>query len=386
MPVSRKRKSTKSKPPKHAPRSRAIEGRHPLDDQRVVRVTPAVKTLVAQLVDEIATLPDAPALEDRLCALIGPVIHAFEEEPLEAYAGPQHVMEALIKAAASVDGDTGRRIFAAVAAIAPARFHGQIKKARRQNPVPSAQPAGDVRWVRDRYGSRFGILAPFTVPGGDLRWYLWDVDACGLSISTVHSGFHAGPDEALAAWHAGVGPFAAADAPWSPIDDAEILDEVLPRDRGAIRMGGESAAQFTEFHRGLRLAETVRDLRGPVRRTWPELGPETAADEFAAWLRARRPDALPDDLDELATDFAESWQTDATRLYGTFSAHRVARNVLLLRDYFQEPGASELVALIPDWVTWLGERAGADADLVEHSLAYRPPAGDALSHQARVIE
>jgi len=59
---------------------------------------------------------------------------------------------------------------------------------------------GPVLWTRDRYGSRFAVTAPSTTTGQPMRWYLWDIDACGHETFTVHSGFYPTSDAALHDW------------------------------------------------------------------------------------------------------------------------------------------------------------------------------------------
>lgn len=329
--------------------------------------------------------------------------------PLDDFADVDHVLEALIKASAGglpggpVKRTVEWRVFTTIAGIAPSHHRDLIKaelsdlrKRRGVAPPlpPGAQLVDDVRWARDRYGSRFGVVAPFAAPGAATRWYLWDLDACGQTAITVYSGYHATPEDAFAEWRAGVGEFAAGDAQWVPADDIGILDEVLPRHEGFARIGGESEAQFAEFHRGQRLAELVREQIPAARHTSHGLGAEAAAEEFAAWRRAHRPDSLPDDLDGLAAELAATWRMAVKSVYDTFSPHRTAMVVSFLRDYYVDDTAKDLVALLPDWITWLAGRAGADADLLERSLAYAGGApyprsttadGD-IEPQARVTE
>ncbi|MDP9799597.1 hypothetical protein J2S43_008109 [Catenuloplanes nepalensis] len=388
--------------------------RHPLDDQRVASAKPMMTRLVSELVaDADADGLPGTDLEDALCERWGPLLFAAENRDVaEGFFGPTHAMEALIKAAAAAVRDlpagpvesTGAwRVFTTVAGVAPETHREQLKaelrdlRKRRRPPVPAlpAGPvlAGDVLWARDRYGSRIGVIAPFAT-AGEPRWYLWDLDGCGKQVFAVHSGYHATPADALTEWRRGVGDAAAGDAQWSAIDDPATLDDVLPRREGLFRMGGEPAAQFAEYHRGRRLAELVRARHRRPEPAVPGLDSDTAAEEFAAWLRVRRPDIPVDGLAEKARELADSWRTEASSLYATFSAHRVALNVAHMRNFYTEDYVAELVALQPDWITWLGERAGADIGLVERSLAYAGGApypgivmtGPDADYHARVIE
>src|SRR5262249_53022394 len=97
--------------------------------------------------------------------------------------------------------------------------------------------------------SRFGVAVPLRTAGGRDRWYLWDIDACGHDVFTVHSRYHASADEALADWQAGVGLPAAEGTVFAPVDAPWLLSELLPREQGMMRPGGENAEQYAEYHR-----------------------------------------------------------------------------------------------------------------------------------------
>src|SRR6266704_4593945 len=170
---------------------------------------------------------------------------------------------------------------------------------------------GPVLWTRDAYGSRFGIAAQVDRAGGPDRWYLWDINACGHDAFTVHSRYHASLAEALADWQVGVGTPAADGTVFAPVDDPGLLDDLLPREQGIMRPGGENVEQFAEYHRARRLAEAVIEAiepAGPQRTSAPtDLAPKTAAALFTAWLREHRPDwSQPADFDELVAGLADA--------------------------------------------------------------------------------
>jgi hypothetical protein len=50
---------------------------------------------------------------------------------------------------------------------------------------------GPILWVRDAYGSHFGVMAAFSTLEGADRWYRWDVDACGYRPFAVRGGYYA---------------------------------------------------------------------------------------------------------------------------------------------------------------------------------------------------
>lgn len=158
------------------------------------------------------------------------------------------------------------------------------------------------------------------------------------------------------------------------VDDPWLLTELLPVEQGFMRTGGETAAQFAEYHRSRRLAQTVKHAT-PRDETPPDRGlnAATAAAEFATWLRANNTDHqdLPDDLDELATELADSWcLNDIDAVYATCSPHRVALCVAHLRNYYLDEFADQLVALLPAWTRWLAQRNATPPDLADRCLPY----------------
>lgn len=372
----------------------AAHRRH--DARRASLANAAAEALVAELVDLAPQRSDS-ALEDELCARVGPRLYEMESGPIDDHVGPDLFADALVTAAAgavrvawTVDSTDPAgwqgpwRTLSAVARIVPFPLSATSVEAianLRDLPGgavladPPASPAvtGQVLWTRDRYGSRFGVTASFSTPDGSDRWYLWDIDACGHQAFTVHSGYYATIEQALEAWQAGVGPLAADGTAWAPVGDPSLLAELMPGPEGFLRTGGESAAQFAEYHRSRRLAasvvETLGSRRGEPRTT---LDAPTAADQFVDWLREHRVDLPPSaDLDELATELADSWSLDApAALYGTCSPHRVALTVLHLRNYYQDDFAAELIALLPDWISWLAERNGIAPALAERCRPY----------------
>jgi hypothetical protein len=234
--------------------------------------------------------------------------------------------------------------------------------------------AGPVLWTRDRYGSRFAVVAPITTRDQPVRWYLWDIDACGHQAFTVHSGFYATQAAALSAWHAGVGQIAAAGTELTEVHDPSLLAELLPAEEGLMHTGGENAEQFAEYHRSRRLAEAVKQVV-PLRGTGPEGGLDatTAAAEFTTWLRDRDTDLqdVQEDLSELVAELASSWNlNDIGAIFATCSPHRVALCVLHLRNYYLDDFADQLMALLPEWTRWLAERNATPPELADRCLPY----------------
>jgi hypothetical protein len=415
VPVSRKRKKTrkssrKSRPETHTWRggpsdqqpelAAAMAGldeyRRQMDERRASRAAAAATPMIAELIGLAATRSDSD-LEDELCVRIGRTLTELGDAPIDDHVGPNTfadaVTDAAVKAvgaalAGEVDGWTHAwRVLTAVTGILNCPLS---ERAIESIDDLRAQPGGDllpatptgptitgpVLWTRDAYGSRFGVAAPFRTADGPERWYLWDIDGCGHDTFTVHSRYHATPAEALADWQAGVGAPAADETVFTPVDDPGLLDDLMPREQGMLRPGGENVEQFAEYHRSKRLAEAVLDAiesAHPHRTSAPsDLGRTTAANPFAGWLREHRPDqARPADLEELVTELADSWHIgDSGHLYHTCSPHRVALTVEHIRGYYQDDFAADLIALLPDWTAWLADRNATPAHLADRCRPY----------------
>ncbi|WP_432829191.1 hypothetical protein [Dactylosporangium sp. CA-092794] len=403
MPVSRKRKKGRgsnrpSRPQRRSPEQSggqrelaeafsglaAYGGR--LDEHRAGLAAAVTEPMVADLVKLAATRSDAE-LEDELCVRIGSMLTTFDEAPIDDHVSP-HIGGAAVIGAALHGVETAEpdaspdawRVLHAVAGIVhrPLRDRAAAQIAELGGPAgrrrsPGAALTGPVLWTRDAYGSRFGIVAPFRTGDGPQRWYLWDIDACGYEAFTVHSRYHAGPDEALADWQAGVGSPAADGTVLAPVDDLRLLYELLPRDPGLTRPGGENTEQFAEYHRSRRLAEVVLDtLDRPRTAARPALDATVAAGAFTTWLREHHPDrSTSADLDEIVAELADSWHIEGpASLYHTCSPHRVALTAAHIDNYYEADFAADVLALLPAWAAWLADRSGTPAHLADRTVPY----------------
>jgi hypothetical protein len=374
-----------------------------MHSRRASLAASAAEALVAELA-EVALARPQPDLEDELCARLGARLREWADGPFDDHVDPDVFAEAIITAAAAAvrealdepaTGPDGWRapwqVLAAAARIVPIPLSGTAADAiehlrdRAGGQVLPKAPdgptvTGPVLWTRDAYGSRFGITAAFATPDGPDRWYLWDVDACGYRPFTVHSGYVPTAEQALADWQAGVGRHTASDSAFAPVDNPLLLAELMPAEEGLPRPDVVSADQFAEYHRGRRLARTAIEAVGPSERVGrrrhaapkADLDAATAAAQFASRLRAQpagRPQ--PADLDELARELADSWSIDGpAALYATCSPHRVAAVVLHMRNYYSDDDAAQLIALLPEWVSWLADRNGTAQHLVERCRPY----------------
>ena len=289
--------------------------------------------LVADLAWAVADQPGM-IVTDAVCERLGAVLAEEERSPVDDQVSPHHLAEAMpVAAEAAVmaaltatagPADAWRapwRVLAALTCVLPYPYTevvGETITRLRDLPAGRVLPAaptgpdvtGPVLWTADQYGSRFAVVAPIAAAEESVRWYLWDVDACGHEAFTVHSGYYPSSEAALTAWQTGVGQSASAGAVLAPADDPWLLAELLPTEMGFMRPGGESLEQFSEYHRSKRLAEVVKQaMPRPEARPDAGLTAAIAKVEFAAWLRTRIPDQpeQPENLDELVEELADSW-------------------------------------------------------------------------------
>ncbi|MGI8312202.1 hypothetical protein [Saccharopolyspora hattusasensis] len=362
--------------------------RRHLDEGCESRAHEMATGLVAELVTLVADRPDT-VVEDELCRRLGPLLYEARQGHPDQRVQPSRLAPALVEAAAiAVEETTGNadawRVFTAVAGVMPysgsdATFDAMTQlQAAMGKPV--SQPtdpevAGEVLWTRDAYGGRFGVAAPITAADLPVRWYLWDIDACGLQAFTVHSGFYPTPEAALAAWQDGVGESAAAGTEFAPVDAPSLLAELLPFEMGFLYVGGESTEQLAEYYRSKRLAEIVKmAVRQRETLASPGLDVATATTEFTAWLSARRNAAgqeLPADVAELVPELADSWCINNIQaVFAVCSPHRVAWCAQHIRNCYEHKFAERLIALLPEWIRWLAARNETPPELADRCLPY----------------
>ena len=404
MPVSRKRKKSKAKPRGRVSASSEITELLAVAERPSSRkaglANPPAEVLVAELTAWSVEHPGAD-VEEELCARLGRLLTDLGNRPAERYVDPETFGAALVAAAAGAVRDAVRegadrvpawRVLTAAVDVVPGSLAEEALDDLRRPPLdtdlpelPGARPvAGEVRMTRDRYGSRFAVIAPFAGPDETIRWYLWDVDTCGLKPSTVHSGFHGSPDEALSAWQEGVGAFASAGTEWHPVEDTELVRELLPAVEGALAVAGESVEQHAEYLRSRRLAESVTAL--PMVR--PDGGPPAVPEPgaFVAWHRSAAAGPEPEFLEDAAQVLTEVWPAVVRDVYHTCSPHRVAYAKRAIEDAYVAEGVRHATALLPDWITWLGESAGTPPELLGPALrAAREDSSD-VDPLARVAE
>jgi hypothetical protein len=355
---------------------------------------------------------DPGEVEDGLCARLGEIMHRCDadggSDPARSrYIEPDRVLGSLTTALIDVLGAPGEvpqaadfepggglfaawRLWTVLREITPqaeagtlyaleatlrTRLAAQLPENTGRSVVPDS-----LRWASDGYRSRFLITVAFEESGRQ-RWYSWDVDACGYEPVTVAAGFFVSPGSAFAEWRTAVGGEATAAAQLAPVEDRaqrSLIAALLPDVEGFGRMGGESVAQMTEYHRSRRLAQSVRGTpeftdAGP--KTDARLGGESnrkRAEQFANWLAEHQPERVfAFDTAELAAELADTWAGDQPEeLFLTCSPHRVAAKTQSIRGYYLEDFNAELQSLFPEWARWIAEQTGLPDHLLNRSLEY----------------
>jgi len=281
-PVSRKRKSKKTRrPPRSTGNRAAVFGLSPAAiswwPDRIAEVFDGADALLAA---------DRPRqLEQATAELIGGVLYRALTEQRMGFA-LLAFLDALIDQAATQPTLATWYLLHGIAAIAP---RPQATHARQVidrmgadgltgpawlSITPTVRPTGEVRLLRDAYGGRFGVLITCRYPdpdtvtpagGADEHVFLIDVDTCSSIVEVVDASVHNGPADAADAWRASVGAPAAAAEP-APVD-AALLADLLPTpgtgDLGV--MGGETRRRMDNYYRVLRRSDDLAQGTGHRR-------------------------------------------------------------------------------------------------------------------------
>lgn len=385
------------------------ERRRALDRERMAAASRDAQPVIADLVSVGRSVS---LVEDELCRRLGHVLAeqdaaddarraAGAREFLESYS-PDQLADALVDAVVLAVSQAGAvadepvereglgvllcalaRIVPYPAAEIPLKAVADLRDRDRVT-LPSAasvetSPTGSAWWCRNVYGTRFAITAPFAGADGPDRWYLWDVDTCGGQAYTVGSGYFTDAELALAAWRDAVGLETSAEAVLEPVADSRLAVQLLPDLPDFFHPGGESEAQYAEFHRSRRLAQELRRsdwLDATTGKTASSVPAEPVDKkawiaEFAAWRTKQRPGvgAVPADFPisegqkplteaELYRELADTWcSSELSELDYGCSPHRIALKAAAIRDFYTDNFATALLGLIPDVAAWLTERA-----------------------------
>lgn len=241
--------------------------------------------------------------------------------------------------------------------------------------IPKVSATGEVVRMRDVYGTRSAVIAGFEHRGErDPSVFLFDIDASGF-IEVVGSGVHTDVEQAARAWRAAVGD--AADG--AVVEPVERSDDLLPlahADVGDEMRLMEPARPVLDnwFRANRRIHDLVPALR---RRGTPlptayslyhDLDPLLMTSEFSTW-HAERHGGEPDP--EVAEALAAEWMEGALpQDWFAASPERVRHRYNLIGDWIpDDPVTRGVMAMMPEWVRWLGERAGLDDRFRDRALA-----------------
>jgi len=239
--------------------------------------------------------------------------------------------------------------------------------------LPDIEATGDVRVMRDGYGTRFAVIAGFCYPGGiDPSVYLFDIDACG-TIRLAGAGVFDDVEQAAVAWREQVGVSAEGLVP-VPATAGSLACLVYCEHAEQILSGSEPRALMDNWFRGPRRMRDVTDaLRGQgvdlpsPRSLYHDIDFAPMAAGFTGWYSARHGHAPGRDaVEALAAEWLEGM------LPGTehaVSPHRSEFYRELIGDWRDDPVTDAVLALLPEWVRWNGERAGVPAHLIEHAVS-----------------
>lgn len=241
--------------------------------------------------------------------------------------------------------------------------------------VPQVSATGEVVRMRDVYGTRYAVIAGFEHRGEpDPSAFLFDIDASGF-VEVVGAGVHTDVEQAAQAWRTAVGD--AADG--AVVEPVERSDDLLPlahADVGDETLLNEPSRPVLDnwFRANRRIHDLLPALRRrgtPLPTAYPlhlDLDPLLMTSEFSTW-HAERHGGEPDP--EVVEALAAEWMEGALpQDWFTASPERVRHRNELIGDWPpDDPVTRGVMAMMPEWVRWLGERAGLDDRFQERALA-----------------
>lgn len=123
---------------------------------------------------------------------------------------------------------------------------------------------------------------------------------------------------------------------------------------------------LTERYRAERRISDILTKLGS-RRATPSFEPDP--EEFVAWYRLRHGRDLEDDLAEL---LAEEWTLGILPGTAQLLSPRRATGFCDYCRYMAGVDEEDLQQVMPEWIRWVGEKAGADPEMIEASAAALP--------------
>ncbi len=239
--------------------------------------------------------------------------------------------------------------------------------------LPEIKATGDVRVMRDAYGTRFGVTAAVSYPGGvDPSVYLFDIDASEFTRLTG-AGVFGNVDRAAAAWREQVGVSAEGLTP-VPATAESLTCLVYCEHEEQHVIGDESRTLMDNWFRGPRRIRDVHEALQERGIVLPEYNPRyqdidvaPMAEPFIEWYSERHGHQPSHDAVEA---LAEEWLEGM--LPGTEHSVSPGRSESfrgLISDWMDDPVTDAAAALLPEWVRWNGEQAGVPAPLIERAVS-----------------
>ena len=338
----------------------------------------------------LTTARDARELDQRVAELVGAALYAALQSGFglrfEWWFG--ELLDAAVEQVEQGD-DPGRRGvvwllygLAAQHGERPAELLRRAREAVRNRPAgglpgwldgaPRIAATGEVRRLRDAYGTRFGVIAEYLAPGdAQSSWYLFDIDASGFVV-LADAGVYDDAEQAAEAWRITAGD---ADALVTTVDDPADLRCLVELDTGdemSIRGDEPRPVMDNWFRVHARIHRLARTLHSqgrplPARSSlYHDLDITMLVEPFTDWhVRTYGSEPNPEVVEALA----EEWMEGALpETWFSASPARIRFQHELIADWIPDPVTLGVVALLPDWVRWLGERAGLPADRMQPLL------------------
>jgi hypothetical protein len=239
----------------------------------------------------------------------------------------------------------------------------------------SQQPAatGDVRVIRDVYGTRTGVLAGFRYPADASPWvYLIDLDASG-SVRLVGGGVTDDMDQAASAWRAAVGDSAADAVPEAATGESLTCLVYYEHEEESL-FGDESLAVMNEWYRaGLRGQEVMAAVKAhgislpEHRNLFAGIDYMSTAKAFTDWYSSRHGHVPPKrPVQYLAQEWLEGMLPGTEHMISPVRS-RFYRE--LIGDWQEGQDRDAALDLLPEWVRWNGEESGVPAPFLERAVS-----------------
>ena len=294
---------------------------------------------------------------------------AAPAESGDARSGPVWLLHGLASF-----GSRGFATYARQRALAAARsLPGELRRSLPEWVSQQPKATGDVRVIRDVYGTRIGVLAGFRHPADASPWvYLIDLNVSG-PVRLVGGGAFDDMDQAASAWRAAVGDSATDAMPEAAT--GESLTCLVYYEHGEeLLFGDESLAVMNEWYRaGLRGQEVAAAVEAlgislPQHRyLFADIDYLPAVKAFTDWYRTRHGHEPPE---QPVQYLAEEWLEGM--LPGTERAVSPARSRFyraLIDDWLEGPDRDKALDLLPEWVRWNGEESGVPALFLEPAVS-----------------